>query len=84
MRFRIITFASTALAVLAVTSVVGGYTPAFTHVPHVEDYPVMTTESAHFNIEPDVKKRRAPLTGCAPLRAVTCGAPALGAWPRCP
>ena len=33
--------------------VVVWYTPAFTHVPHVEDYPVMTTESAHFHIEPD-------------------------------
>jgi primary-amine oxidase len=33
--------------------VVVWYTPAFTHVPHVEDYPVMTTESAHFRIEPD-------------------------------
>ena len=28
------------------------YTPAFTHVPHVEDYPVMTTETAQFQIEP--------------------------------
>jgi primary-amine oxidase len=33
--------------------VVVWYTPAFTHVPHVEDYPVMTTESADFHIEPD-------------------------------
>lgn len=32
--------------------VVVWYTPAFTHVPHVEDYPVMTTESAHFQLEP--------------------------------
>ena len=29
------------------------YTPAFTHIPHVEEYPVMTTETAHFHIEPD-------------------------------
>jgi primary-amine oxidase len=35
------------------TDVVVWYTPAFTHVPHVEEYPVMTTESAHFYIEPD-------------------------------
>jgi Cu2+-containing amine oxidase len=24
-----------------------------THLPHVEDYPVITTESVHFHIEPD-------------------------------
>jgi primary-amine oxidase len=35
------------------TDVVVWYTPAFTHLPHVEDYPVMTAESAHFHIEPD-------------------------------
>ena len=29
------------------------YTIAHTHIPHVEQYPVMTTESAHFHIEPD-------------------------------
>jgi primary-amine oxidase len=29
------------------------YTPAFTHMPRVEEYPVMTTETAHFHIEPD-------------------------------
>ena len=29
------------------------YTPAFTHIPHVEEYPVMPTETAHFHIEPD-------------------------------
>lgn len=29
------------------------FTPAFTHIPHVEEYPVMTTETAHFHIEPD-------------------------------
>jgi len=29
------------------------YTAAFTHVPHVEEYPVMTTDSAHFHIRPD-------------------------------
>jgi len=29
------------------------YTVALTHVPHVEEYPVMTTESTHFQIEPD-------------------------------
>ena len=33
--------------------VVVWYTAAFTHVPHVEDYPVMTTETAHFHLEPD-------------------------------
>ena len=33
--------------------VVVWYTAAFTHVPHVEDYAVMTTESAHFHLEPD-------------------------------
>lgn len=33
--------------------VVAWYTPAFTHFPHVEEYPVMTTESAHFHIEPN-------------------------------
>lgn len=35
------------------TDVVVWYTPAFTHIPHVEEYPVMTTETAHFHIEPD-------------------------------
>jgi primary-amine oxidase len=29
------------------------YTVALTHVPHVEEYPVMTTESTRFRIEPD-------------------------------
>ena len=29
------------------------YTPTITHIPHVEEYPVMTTETAHFHIEPD-------------------------------
>jgi primary-amine oxidase len=33
--------------------VVVWYTVALTHVPHVEDYPVMTTEAVHFHIEPD-------------------------------
>lgn len=33
--------------------VVVWYTPAFTHMPHVEEYPVMTTETTHFHIEPD-------------------------------
>jgi primary-amine oxidase len=35
------------------TDVVVWYTPTITHIPHVEEYPVMTTESAHFHIEPD-------------------------------
>ena len=35
------------------TDVVVWYTPAITHIPHVEEYPVMTTETAHFHIEPD-------------------------------
>ena len=35
------------------TDVVVWYTPTITHVPHVEEYPVMTTETAHFHIEPD-------------------------------
>jgi primary-amine oxidase len=35
------------------TDLVVWYTPAITHVPHVEEYPVMTTESVHFHIEPD-------------------------------
>ena len=29
------------------------YTVTHTHIPHVEQYPVMTTESAHFHIAPD-------------------------------
>ena len=33
--------------------VVVWYTPTITHIPHVEEYPVMTTETAHFHIEPD-------------------------------
>ena len=33
--------------------VVVWYTPTITHMPHVEEYPVMTTETAHFHIEPD-------------------------------
>jgi primary-amine oxidase len=33
--------------------VVVWYTLGLTHVPHVEDYPVMTTESSRFQIEPD-------------------------------
>lgn len=33
--------------------VVVWYTVAITHMPHVEEYPVMTTHSAHFRIEPD-------------------------------
>jgi primary-amine oxidase len=35
------------------TDVVLWYTPTITHMPHVEEYPVMTTESVHFHIEPD-------------------------------
>jgi primary-amine oxidase len=33
--------------------VVVWYTMAITHMPHVEEYPVMTTETVHFSIEPD-------------------------------
>ena len=29
------------------------YTPTITHIPQVEEYPVMTTETARFHIEPD-------------------------------
>lgn len=35
------------------SDVVVWYTPTITHIPHVEEYPVMTTETAHFRIEPD-------------------------------
>jgi primary-amine oxidase len=35
------------------TDLVVWYTPTITHIPHVEEYPVMTTETAHFHIEPD-------------------------------
>ena len=35
------------------SDVVVWYTPTITHIPHVEEYPVMTTETAHFHIEPD-------------------------------
>ena len=46
------TYASPAENVNA-QDVVVWYTVAHTHMPHVEQYPVMTTESAHFHIEPD-------------------------------
>ena len=35
------------------SDVVLWYTVALTHIPHVEEYPVMTTDSRHFRIEPD-------------------------------
>ena len=35
------------------SDIVAWYTLALTHVPHVEEYPVMTTDSRHFRIEPD-------------------------------
>ena len=35
------------------TDLVVWYTIALTHIPHVEEYPVMTTESAQFSIGPD-------------------------------
>ena len=46
------TYASPAESVNAQDLVVW-YTVAHTHMPHVEQYPVMTTESGHFHIEPD-------------------------------
>ena len=33
--------------------VVVWYTVAVNHMPTVEEYPVMTTDSVHFQIEPD-------------------------------
>jgi len=38
---------------IAGKDIVVWYTVALTHVPRVEEYPVMTTESTHFQIEPD-------------------------------